>query len=155
MLCILFSSRILIKINKVIKLTIISSLPGAHGTMNSSSKFSPDKGVRDMTEISNIDELGINRNLKVRYDRDEIYVSFFERKDINTFFYRTGMGPHFLFPWDYSLIKTQFHLHTCSDPESHLFVGVQINTQGVRWLRSFLYRWWMRKSFNQRDNLPR
>lgn len=39
-----------------------------------------------MTEISNIDELGINRNLKVRYDRDEIYVSFFERKDINTSF---------------------------------------------------------------------
>lgn len=42
------------------------------------SSTSPDKGVRDMTEISNIDELGINRNLKVRYDRDEIYVSFFE-----------------------------------------------------------------------------
>lgn len=43
----------------------------------------PDKGVRDMTEISNIDELGINRNLKVRYDRDEIYVSFFEKNPVS------------------------------------------------------------------------
>jgi myosin heavy subunit len=29
-----------------------------------------------MTVISDIDELGINRNLQVRYDRDQIYVSF-------------------------------------------------------------------------------
>lgn len=29
-----------------------------------------------MTSISDIDENGINRNLKVRYQRDEIYVSF-------------------------------------------------------------------------------
>lgn len=35
----------------------------------------PDKGVPDMTCIPDIDENGINRNLKVRYDRDEIYVS--------------------------------------------------------------------------------
>jgi len=35
----------------------------------------PDKGVPDMTLISDIDENGINRNLKVRYDRDQIYVS--------------------------------------------------------------------------------
>ena len=35
----------------------------------------PDKGVSDMTSIPDIDETGINRNLKVRYDRDEIYVS--------------------------------------------------------------------------------
>ena len=28
-----------------------------------------------MTVISNIDENGINRNLRVRYDRDTIYVS--------------------------------------------------------------------------------
>ena len=35
----------------------------------------PDKGVPDMTCIPDIDESGINRNLKVRYDRDEIYVS--------------------------------------------------------------------------------
>lgn len=46
------------------------------------SSRTPDKGVRDMTEISNIDELGINRNLKVRYARDEIYVSFFENETI-------------------------------------------------------------------------
>lgn len=36
----------------------------------------PDKGVPDMTSISDIDEIGINHNLKVRYSRDEIYVSF-------------------------------------------------------------------------------
>ncbi|XP_062560255.1 unconventional myosin heavy chain 6 [Armigeres subalbatus] len=33
----------------------------------------PDKGVPDMTCISDIDENGINRNLKVRYERDQIY----------------------------------------------------------------------------------
>jgi len=37
---------------------------------------SPEAGVPDMTVISDIDELGINRNLQVRYDRDQIYVSF-------------------------------------------------------------------------------
>uniref|UniRef100_A0A8D8D5D3 (northern house mosquito) hypothetical protein n=1 Tax=Culex pipiens TaxID=7175 RepID=A0A8D8D5D3_CULPI len=36
----------------------------------------PDKGVPDMTCISDIDENGINHNLKVRYERDQIYVSF-------------------------------------------------------------------------------
>ena len=35
----------------------------------------PEHGVPDMTVISNIDENGINRNLRVRYDRDTIYVS--------------------------------------------------------------------------------
>jgi hypothetical protein len=40
----------------------------------------PDKGVPDMTCIPDIDETGINRNLKVRYDRDKIYVSKFNRK---------------------------------------------------------------------------
>ncbi|XP_055908481.1 myosin-I heavy chain isoform X1 [Eupeodes corollae] len=33
----------------------------------------PDKGVTDMTTISDIDENGINQNLKVRYQRDQIY----------------------------------------------------------------------------------
>lgn len=37
---------------------------------------SPEHGVPDMTVISDIDEAGINRNLLVRYNRDEIYVSF-------------------------------------------------------------------------------
>lgn len=32
-------------------------------------------GVPDLTAIPDIDETGINRNLKVRYERDEIYVS--------------------------------------------------------------------------------
>lgn len=40
------------------------------------SSSTADKGVPDMTCISDIDETGINRNLKVRYERDEIYVSF-------------------------------------------------------------------------------
>lgn len=38
---------------------------------------SPEIGVPDMTVISDIDETGINRNLQIRYIRDEIYVSFF------------------------------------------------------------------------------
>jgi myosin heavy subunit len=33
----------------------------------------PQDGVPDMTVISNIDEHGINKNLQVRYDRDNIY----------------------------------------------------------------------------------
>lgn len=35
-----------------------------------------------MTSISDIDEIGINRNLKIRYQRDEIYVSFFNAKKV-------------------------------------------------------------------------
>ncbi|XP_034937659.1 myosin-I heavy chain isoform X2 [Chelonus insularis] len=34
---------------------------------------SPESGVPDMTVISDIDETGINRNLQVRYSRDQIY----------------------------------------------------------------------------------
>ncbi|XP_077271011.1 unconventional myosin 81F isoform X1 [Temnothorax americanus] len=34
---------------------------------------SPECGVPDMTVISDIDEIGINRNLQVRYSRDQIY----------------------------------------------------------------------------------
>ena len=34
----------------------------------------PKDGVPDMTVISDIDEFGINTNLKVRYRRDQIYV---------------------------------------------------------------------------------
>lgn len=37
---------------------------------------SPEDGVPDMTVISGIDEKGINTNLKNRYNRDNIYVSF-------------------------------------------------------------------------------
>lgn len=43
----------------------------------------PDIGVPDMTAISDIDENGINNNLKVRYDRDQIYVSFSKKKKKN------------------------------------------------------------------------
>lgn len=35
----------------------------------------PSDGVPDMTVISDIDEHGINTNLKVRYELDRIYVS--------------------------------------------------------------------------------
>ena len=34
----------------------------------------PSDGVPDMTVISDIDSQGINKNLKVRYERDQIYV---------------------------------------------------------------------------------
>lgn len=36
----------------------------------------PDIGVADMTSIPEIDENGINSNLKLRYTNDIIYVSF-------------------------------------------------------------------------------
>ena len=36
----------------------------------------PEDGVRDMIIISDIDENGININLKTRYKEDQIYVSF-------------------------------------------------------------------------------
>lgn len=39
--------------------------------------LTPDAGLPDMTVISDINEKGINRNLKVRYDRNQIYVSFY------------------------------------------------------------------------------
>lgn len=35
----------------------------------------PEDGVPDMTVISDIDEVGINKNLRVRYTRDQVYVS--------------------------------------------------------------------------------
>ena len=35
----------------------------------------PSDGVPDMTVISEIDEYGINENLKVRYNQNKIYVS--------------------------------------------------------------------------------
>jgi len=34
----------------------------------------PSDGVPDMTAISEIDEYGINENLRVRYKQDKIYV---------------------------------------------------------------------------------
>lgn len=34
-------------------------------------------GVSDLTLISNIDEFGINENLRVRYEKQQIYVSLF------------------------------------------------------------------------------
>lgn len=36
----------------------------------------PSDGVRDMIVISDIDENGINENLRTRYNKDQIYVSF-------------------------------------------------------------------------------
>lgn len=37
----------------------------------------PKDGVPDMTVISEIDEYGINENLRVRYQKDRIYVRVF------------------------------------------------------------------------------
>ena len=39
------------------------------------SGFRPEDGVPDMTVISDINEVGINSNLRVRYNRDQVYVS--------------------------------------------------------------------------------
>lgn len=38
-------------------------------------KCSNAQGVPDMTILSNIDEIGINNNLRIRYNRNKIYVS--------------------------------------------------------------------------------
>lgn len=38
--------------------------------------FAGSCGVSDMTSISDIDEDVINRNLQLRYSKDNIYVSF-------------------------------------------------------------------------------
>lgn len=40
-----------------------------------SAKMTAQDGVQDMTVLSNIDEHGINTNLRVRYESDRIYVS--------------------------------------------------------------------------------
>ena len=37
--------------------------------------YLPDDGVEDMTILTNIDEYGINKNLKIRYAQNNIYVS--------------------------------------------------------------------------------
>ena len=42
----------------------------------------PEDGVRDMIVISNIDEHGINKNLRTRYSADLIYVSFYNMDGI-------------------------------------------------------------------------
>lgn len=47
------------------KISLLPSFAGA----------TPEDGVPDMTVISDIDEYGINTNLKVRYGKDLIYVS--------------------------------------------------------------------------------
>ena len=51
-----------------------------------------EDGVPDMTIISNIDEKGINRNLRVRYERDIIYVS-----QSHILIRWEGGGGHFVF----------------------------------------------------------
>ena len=69
----------------------------------------PEDGVRDMIVISNIDEHGINKNLRTRYSADLIYVSFYNMDGIAEnilvllcFYMGTviisgwGIPPHFL-----------------------------------------------------------
>uniref|UniRef100_A0A182NL98 Uncharacterized protein n=1 Tax=Anopheles dirus TaxID=7168 RepID=A0A182NL98_9DIPT len=63
-----------------------------HGRIGST----PDKGVPDMTCISDIDENGINRNLKVRYDRDQIYFIKFLATEKNALAGRTGQNVRWL-----------------------------------------------------------
>lgn len=47
--------------------------------------YEPDDGVDDMTTMTLIDEQGINRNLRLRYDHDLIYVSTIETDVIFNF----------------------------------------------------------------------
>ena len=44
--------------------------------MGTSLRESFKIGVDDMTDIPDIDEVGINNNLKLRYETEIIYVSF-------------------------------------------------------------------------------
>lgn len=44
-----------------------------------------EEGVQDMTILSNIDEHGINTNLRVRYENDRIYVSIFRYHHVSFF----------------------------------------------------------------------
>jgi myosin heavy subunit len=53
----------------------------------SSTSAMPDDGVPDMTRLTVLDEEVINKNLKVRYEKDCIYVSFL-RCRILSFHYR-------------------------------------------------------------------
>lgn len=46
------------------------------GLFSLSTGASPEDGVPDMIVISEIDENGIAVNLKTRYTKDQIYVSF-------------------------------------------------------------------------------
>lgn len=67
---IIFFSNIELEIDKcLIKNFLLNLVTGRVGLTT------PDKGVPDMTSIPEIDETGINHNLRVRYERDEIYVS--------------------------------------------------------------------------------
>lgn len=63
----------------------------------------PDMGVPDMTLISDIDEIGINHNLKVRYQRDQIYVSFLNRNN------NKKIGPIFLDRHQYILFSSSIY----------------------------------------------
>lgn len=40
----------------------------------------PEDGVPDMTRLTVLDEEVINKNLKRRYEKDKIYVSFYDKK---------------------------------------------------------------------------
>jgi hypothetical protein len=42
------------------------------------SGYTADAGVDDLTTIKDIDELGINKNLLIRYQRNQIYVCLFQ-----------------------------------------------------------------------------
>ncbi|KAL3287093.1 hypothetical protein HHI36_001577 [Cryptolaemus montrouzieri] len=45
----------------------------------SSTGALPDGGVQDMTWLTVLDEEVINGNLKIRYEKDQIYVSFLKQ----------------------------------------------------------------------------
>lgn len=53
----------------LLRIILLTSIPHAGAA--------PKDGVPDMTVISDIDEFGINTNLRVRYKREQIYVRKF------------------------------------------------------------------------------
>lgn len=63
--------------NSIVKINNIFSKPiSFHFILLGCLGSQPNMGVPDMIAISDIDENGVNHNLKVRYQRDQIYVSF-------------------------------------------------------------------------------
>ncbi|KAH1014697.1 hypothetical protein HUJ05_012539 [Dendroctonus ponderosae] len=48
----------------------------------------PEEGVRDMTSLTVLDEAIINKNLKVRYKKDNIYVPVFVYDESQEFIFQ-------------------------------------------------------------------
>ena len=81
----------------------------------------PEDGVQDMTILSDLDETGININLRTRYQNDLIYVSYlFVFVCLFVYFYALSLDLH----WDYTSccqsIQTSWHIRAGIITFSHL-----------------------------------